>query len=113
MTVKRGSVWLADLNPTRGSEQAGVRPVIVLQNNIVSQFTTTVITIPLTTNLRRASLPTCLLIPKDEGGLAQDSVALCHQMRVLDKTRLLNKLGDLNTETITSLEGIVLLTLGY
>lgn len=84
-----------------------------MQNNLVYKFTTTVITILLTTNLRRASLPTCLLIPKDEGGLAQDSVALCHQMRVLDKTRLLNKLGDLKPETLTSLEGIVLLTLGY
>lgn len=88
MTVKRGEVWLADLNPTKGSEQAGIRPVIVFQNCVVSQFTTTVITIPLTTNQRRASLPTCFFIPSGEGGLAQDSVALCHQMRVLDKTRL-------------------------
>ena len=78
MTVKRGEVWLADLNPTKGSEQAGIRPVIVFQNCVVSQFTTTVITIPLTTNQRRASLPTCL-----------------------------------KPETLTSLEGIVLLTLGY
>lgn len=113
MTVKCGEVWLADLNPTKGSEQAGVRPVIVFQNDMVSQFTTTVVTIPLTTNLRRASLPTCLLIPSDEGGLAQDSVALCHQMRVLDKTRLRNKLGELKPEALTSLEGIVLLTFGY
>jgi mRNA interferase MazF len=58
MTVKRGEVWLADLNPTRGSEQGGTRPVIIFQNDIVSRFSTTVITIPLTTNLRRASLPT-------------------------------------------------------
>lgn len=113
MTVKRGEVWLADLNPTRGSEQGGTRPVIVFQNNIVSQFTTTVITIPLTTNLRRASLPTCLLIPSGEGGLAQDSVALCYQLRVLDRTRLQRKLGELTPETLAHLEGIVLLTLGY
>ncbi len=65
MTVKRGEVWLADLNPTRGSEQGGTRPVIVF-HDIVSQFSTTLITIPLTTNLRRASLPTCLLIPSGE-----------------------------------------------
>jgi mRNA interferase MazF len=113
MTVKQGEMWLANLNPTRGSEQAGVRPVIVFQNDIVSQFTTTVITIPLTRNLCCASLPTCLLIPSSGGGLAQDSVALCYQMRVLDKTRLRNKLGELKPETLTSLEGIVLLTLGY
>lgn len=105
MTVKRGEVWLADLNPTKGSEQGGTRPVIVFPNNIVSQFTTTVITIPLTINRRRASLPTCFLIPSDEGGLAQDSVALCYQLRVLDRTRLQRKLGELTPETLTNLEG--------
>ena len=113
MSVKRGEVWLADLNPTRGSEQGGTRPVIIFQNDIVSRFSTTVITIPLTTNLRRASLPTCLLIPTGEGGLAQDSGALCYQLRVLDRTRLQRKLGELTPETLTNLEGIVLLTLGY
>jgi mRNA interferase MazF len=113
MTVKRGEVLLADLNPTKGSEQGGTRPVIVFQNNSVSQFTTTVITIPLTINLRRASLPTCLLIPSGEGGLAQDSVALCYQLRVLDRTRLQRKLSELKPETLTNLERIVLLTLGY
>ena len=113
MTVKRGEVLLADLNPTKGSEQGGTRPVIVFQNNIVSQFTTTVITIPLTINLRGASLPTCLLIPSGEGGLAQDSVALCYQLRVLDRTRLQRKLSELKPETLTNLERIVLLTLGY
>jgi mRNA interferase MazF len=88
MTVKRGEVWLADLNPTRGSEQGGTRPVIIFQNDIVSQFSTTVITIPLTSNLRRAYKPICLLIPNGEGGLDRDSVALCYQLRVIDRTRL-------------------------
>lgn len=110
---KRGEVWLANLNPTQGSEQAGTRPVIVFQNEIVSQFSTTIITIPLTTNLRRASLPICIAIAQGNGGLAQDSVALCFQMRVLDKTRLIQKLGQLNIETIAQLEEVVLLTLGY
>lgn len=60
--VKRGEVWLANLNPTQGSEQAGIRPVIIFQNNIVSQFSTTTITIPLTTNQNRALLPICVRI---------------------------------------------------
>ena len=111
--LKRGEVWLADLNPTQGSEQAGIRPVIIFQSDIVSQFSTTVIAIPLTANQRRASLPICLLIRQGDGGLAQDSVALCFQMRVLDKTRLIRQLGQLNPETITHLEDVVLLTLGY
>jgi mRNA interferase MazF len=113
MTIERGEVWLADLNPTKGSEQGGTRPVIVFQNEIISQFSTTIIIIPLTSNLRRASLPTCLLILANEGGLNQDSVALCYQLRVIDKTRLQRKLGKLSLETIANLEDKVLLTLGY
>jgi mRNA interferase MazF len=111
--LKRGEVWLADLNPTQGSEQAGIRPVIIFQNDLVSKFSTTTIAIPLTTNQRRAALPICLMIEQGNGGLSQNSVALCYQMRVLDKTRLIRKLGQLNPETISQLEGVVLLTLGY
>jgi mRNA interferase MazF len=112
-SLKRGEVWLADLNPTQGSEQSGIRPVIIFQNDLVSQFSTTTIAIPLTTNQRRAALPICLMIEQGNGGLSQNSVALCYQMRVLDKTRLIRKLGILNPETISQLEGVVLLTLGY
>lgn len=111
--IKRGEVWLANLNPTQGSEQAGIRPIIIFQNDLISQFSTTVMAIPLTTNLRRASLPICLLIQQGEGGLTQDSIALCYQMRVLDKTRLIRKLGQLKSQIITQLEEVVLMTLGY
>ena len=113
MKIERGEIWLANLDPTQGSEQAGTRPIIIFQDSTLSKFTTTIITIPLTTNLRRATLPTCLIILKGQGGLNQDSVALCHQIRVLDKTRLIKKLGQLELEIITSLENIVLFTLGY
>lgn len=109
--LKRGEVWLAMLNPSQGSEQAGTRPVIIFQNNVVSKFSTTIITIPLTSNQRRATLPICLLIEKGNGGLAQTSVALCFQMRAIDKTRLVKKLGRLENETIARLEEVVLLTL--
>ncbi len=111
--LKRGEVWLANLNPAQGSEQAGIRPIIIFQNDIVSQFSTTTIAIPLTTNQRRASLPICLLIRQGDGGLSQDSVALCFQIRVLDKTRLIQRLGLLRTEIIAQLEDVVLITLGY
>ncbi len=112
MSVKRGDIWLAELNPSRGSEQAGMRPVIICQNELINPFTTTVLAIPLTTNLRRASLPSCLQISKGEGGLASDSVALCHQLRVLDKTRLQRRLGSLTPKTIAAIETCVLFTLG-
>lgn len=113
MTVKRGEIWLANLNPIRGSEQAGVRPVIIFQNDLISSYTTTVLTILLTTNLRRASLPSCVQIFKDEDdGLASDFVALCHQLRVLDKTRLQRKLGIVSQDTLSEIESRVLFTMG-
>jgi mRNA interferase MazF len=110
--MKRGEIWLADLNPIRGSEQAGIRPVLILQNNAMSNFTTTILAIPLTTNLRRAALPSCVQVNKDEGGLTSDSVILCHQLRVLDKTRLSRKIGAVSSRTITAVESCVLFTLG-
>lgn len=112
MTVNRGEIWLAELNPVRGSEQAGKRPVLVMQTNAINRFTTTVLTIPFTTNLRRATLPSCVKISAGEGGLSSDSVALCHQLRVLDKTRLTKKLGEVGDETLEKIENCILFTLG-
>ena len=112
MTVKRGEIWLATLDPTRGSEQAGTRPVLVFQNDQINKYTTTVLAIPFTTNIRRATLPSCVLVQKGEGGLRSDSVALCHQLRVLDKARLVKKLGELSQETIATIEVKVVFTMG-
>lgn len=112
MIVRRGEIWVADLNPTRGSEQAGSRPVLIFQNNLINKYTTTVLAIPLTTNLRRASLPSCVQISKGEGGLASDSVVLGHQLRVLDKARLMRKLGTVTAKTITAVESCVKFTMG-
>ncbi len=66
MTIKRGEVWLADLNPIRGSEQAGIRPVLIFQNDTINAFSTTAVTIPFTTDLRRAALPSCVRVAADE-----------------------------------------------
>jgi mRNA interferase MazF len=112
MTVNRGEIWLANLNPIRGSEQAGTRPVLIFQNDRINRFTSTFLSIPLTTNLRRASLPSCVPISQGEGGLTKDSVALCHQLRVLDGARLLKKLGSVGSQTLASVESAVLFTTG-
>jgi mRNA interferase MazF len=112
MSIKRGEIWLADLNPIRGSEQAGVRPVLIFQNDTINTFTTTVVTIPFTTNLRRAALPSCVRVAAGEGGLSADSVALCHQLRVLDTTRLIRRLGSVSQSTMAAVERCVLFTLG-
>ncbi len=110
--VQRGEVWLANLNPIRGSEQAGIRPVLVLQNDVINRFTTTVLAIPLTTNLRRAALPSSVQVPAGEGGLESASVVLCHQIRALDKTRLQRQLGAISPATMTAVERCILFTMG-
>jgi mRNA interferase MazF len=112
VTVQRGEIWLANLNPIRGSEQAGIRPVLVFQNDALNRFTTTVLAIPLTTNLRRAALPSCVRVGQGEGGLESESVLLCHQLRALDKTRLQRRLGTVDPETMTVVERCVLYTMG-
>lgn len=112
MTVNRGEIWLATLDPVRGSEQAGKRPVMIMQTNAINRFTTTVLAIPFTTNLRRAALPSCVGVAKGEGGLSSESVALCHQLRVLDKSRLIIKLGAVSKTTLQKIEDCALFTLG-
>src|SRR5258707_14150870 len=104
MTVSRGEIWLADLNPTRGSEQAGTLPVLIFQKNSINRFTSTFLTIPLTTNLRRASLPTCIFVKQGEAGLSKDSVALCHELRGIDKLGLLLRLVEVSHELITTVQ---------
>jgi len=111
--VNRGDIWIADLNPIQGSVQSGVRPVIIFQNSIIAQYSSTIIIIPLTSNLRRADLPTCLKILADSNGLDEDSVALCHQIRAIDKSRLKNKIGSINSSTMIDLESVVLFSLGF
>ncbi len=112
MAASRGEIWMANLNPTLGSEQAGVRPVLVLQNDRVSRYTSTVLAVPLTTNLRGEHLPSCLRVPAAEGGLVSDSVLLGHQLRVLDQRRLLRRMGTVSRQTMAGLEIRVLFTLG-
>ena len=110
MTIKRGDVWLANLDPGHGSEQSGIRPVLIFQNDLVNRFTSTVLAIPFTTNLRRASLPSCV---QGEGGLSSDSVALCHQMRALDQSRLKRRLGALSQDALEEIESHTLFTMGF
>jgi len=111
--MKRGDVYLANLDPTRGSEQAGTRPVLVFQHDTLNKvLPRTVIVIPLTTTLPMARLPSCILIPAGEGGLRQDSVAICHQIRALDRAALLRYWGTLSHERLTEVERAVAFSLG-
>lgn len=97
MAVKRGEVWLADLSPTRGTEQSGVRPVAVVQTDRANPNSPHTIILPFTTKIRRRLLPSHVLVPAGEGGLTQESVALAEQIRVLDNDRLIRQLGALSS----------------
>jgi mRNA interferase MazF len=107
----RGDIYLADLNPSRGSEQAGVRPVILVQRQNLDRFTRTVVVIPVTTNLRRAQIPGTVLIAAGEGGLSQESVALCYQIVVIDRQRLQRQLGTLSAVYLQQLGEAIRYTL--
>lgn len=96
MAVKRGEIWLADLSPTRGTEQAGIRPVLVVQTDRANRVSPHTIIVPFTTKIRRAQLPSHVLVKGGQGGLKTNSVALCEQIRVIDIQRLLKRLGSLS-----------------
>ena len=108
----RGEVWLAALDPVRGSEQAGTRPVLILQPDPLHAFLRTAAVVPFTTNLRWAPFPFCVSVASGEGGLTSDSVALCRQVRVSDKTRLLRRLGRLPDSTMAKVDQALRLALG-
>jgi mRNA interferase MazF len=96
--VKRGEVWLADLSPTKGTEQAGIRPVLIVQTDRANPYSPHTIIVPFTTRIRQKLLPSQVFVPAGEGGLKHDSVVLCEQIRVIDKGRLITRLGELSEE---------------
>jgi mRNA interferase MazF len=110
--MTRGEDWLANLDPVRGSEQAGTRPVVVFQADPLSSFLRTAVMIPFTTNLRWSRFPFCVLVPAGEGGLTSDSVLLCHQIRVSDRTRFIRRLGILSDPVMARIEQAVRITTG-
>lgn len=96
MVVKRGDIFYADLSPVIGSEQGGVRPVLVIQNDIGNKFSPTVIIAAITSQINKAKLPTHIEIGASDFGLARDSVILLEQIRTVDKKRLRDKIGKLD-----------------
>ena len=98
LVVKRGDIFYADLSPVIGSEQGGIRPVIIIQNDIGNKYSPTVIVAAITSQINKAKLPTHVEISSEEYGLNRDSVVLLEQIRTLDKKRLKEKIGHM-TET--------------
>ena len=88
MEIKRGQIYYADLSPVVGSEQGGVRPVLIIQNDVGNKYSPTVIATAITSQMTKAKLPTHIEVPKGSFGLPKDSVILLEQIRTLDKRRL-------------------------
>ncbi len=96
MVVKRGDIFFADLNPVVGSEQGGVRPVLIVQNDVGNKYSPTIIAAAITSQINKAKLPTHIEISAEEYGLTKDSVILLEQIRTIDKRRLKDKIGRLD-----------------
>ena len=94
--IRRGDLYYADLSPVVGSEQGGVRPVLIIQNNIGNKYSPTVIVAAITSQINKAKLPTHIEIAANEYGLNKDSVILLEQIRTIDKKRLREKIGCLD-----------------
>lgn len=109
---RTGDVFIANLEPVTGSEQGRRRPVVVFQTPDLDRFTTTYLCIPLTTNPRRLGVPGTCFLAAGDGGLREDSIALAFQLRALDRTRLTEKLGSLNPESVDALATAILNALG-
>lgn len=110
--AKRGEVWLVELGmPKDDHEQAGRRPAVILQTDDLSPLSTVVV-LPFTTQLKEADRAHTVLVPAKEAGLERDSVALCHQIRALDRRRLIHKLGELLPERLSEIERAAAFVLG-
>ncbi len=110
--MKRGEIYWADLNPVVGSEQGGIRPVIIVQNDIGNRHSTTVIVAAITSSGKKAYLPVHVPITAEESGLARDSVVLLEQLRTLEKSRLMGFLGRLKAEAMARIDRALALSLG-
>lgn len=100
MVVKRGDMFYADLSPVVGSEQGGIRPVLIVQNNTGNKYSPTVIAAAITSQMNKNKLPTHIELDSQNSGLKSDSVVLAEQIRTIDKSRLKEKIGHINDETI-------------
>ena len=108
---RRGDIYLANLNPFRGSEQGGTRPVLVLQNNAGNFYAPTLIIAPITSQLHKLHQPTHFLIRK-EGGLYRDSMVELEQIRTIDKSRVGFYIGRISRETMKKIDEVITVSLG-
>lgn len=111
IVVKRGEIFYADLSPVIGSEQGGIRPVIIIQNDIGNRYSPTVIIAAITSQINKAKLPIHVEISSEEYGLNRDSVVLLEQIRTLDKRRLKEKIGHMTEKDMKKVDKALAISL--
>lgn len=112
MTVKRGDIFYADLSPVVGSEQGGLRPVLIVQNDVGNKHSPTVIAAAITSKLSKSRLPTHIDVFGTDVGLARDSVVLLEQIRTIDKKRLKEKMGHLDDGQMRAVDEAITVSFG-
>lgn len=112
MIVKRGDIFYADLSPVIGSEQGGIRPVLIVQNDVGNKYSPTVIAAAITSQINKAKMPTHIEISAEEYGLNKDSVILLEQIRTIDKKRLREKTGRLDDALMEKVNSAIAISFG-
>lgn len=112
MNIKRGDIYYADLSPVIGSEQGGLRPVLIVQNDVGNRYSPTVIAAAITSRMSKAKLPTHIDVRCVGAGLAKDSVILLEQIRTIDKQRLKEKMGHLDDTTMKNVNSALGVSFG-
>ena len=112
VNIRRGDIYYADLSPVIGSEQGGVRPVLIVQNNVGNRFSPTVIAAAITSQRAKANLPTHIMLNAQTTGLAKDSVVLLEQVRTIDKHRLKERMGRLDNTSMTQVDQALSISFG-
>ncbi len=110
--VRRGEIYYADLSPVVGSEQGGMRPVLIVQNDVGNRYSPTVIAAAITSQQNKARLPTHIEIEARTYGLSKNSVVLLEQVRTLDKRRLRERMGCLDEKAMQRVDGAIAISLG-
>ncbi len=112
MLIKRGDIFYADLSPVKGSEQGGIRPILVVQNDVGNKYSPTVIAAAITSKINKAHLPTHIEIDSNEFGLTKESVILLEQIRTIDKMRLKEKIGHLDDDKMRAVNEALNISFG-
>ena len=112
MSIKKGDLYFADVSPVTGSEQGGIRPVLVVQNDVGNKYSPTIIVAAVTSRRNKADLPTHVEIAADGNGLSKNSVILLEQLRTIDKTRLKERIGTIDRNRLPEVNEALSVSLG-